>query len=110
MRRDLECVLSLMFSMDRGKEMRHRHEQPLPLHNGIARLDCPSHHLEKQHLTAASIENVLYTIIRSALRCIQHEAKRLFHFFSTSLFADYCCLLSLIMIAPDSVTVFLEMH
>lgn len=92
------------------RERRYRHEQPLPLHDGIARLDCPSHHLEKQPFTAASLVNVLYTIIRSALGCTQHEAKRLFHFFSASLFADYCCLLPLIMMAPGSVTVFLEMH
>lgn len=103
-------MLSLLFSIVREKGK----ESPTRAAFASSRRDCsvglPLSPLEKQPFTAASIENVLYTIIGSALRCTQHEAKRLFHFFSASVFADYCCLLSLIMMAPGSVTVFLEMH
>lgn len=76
---------------------------------GWLRWDAPLT-LGKATLTAASIENVLYTIIRSAITCTQHGAKRLFHFFSISLFADCCSFLSLMMMVPGRVPVFLEMH
>lgn len=65
---------------------------------------------EKATLTAASINNVLYTIIGSALGCTQYRAKRMFYFFSVNLLADCCYFLSLTMMVPGSVTVFLEMH